>query len=164
MGPNLFSGHCIGSIFHLFEKPKLIFKVKAVLSYSCYWLLQYCSRLYNESVQSLQVIMANLDVCVGKLAKIYCFQYMLSLFWDKYLSMVYLRLYGSWSVNYMLNYPNQDLVVYLMALNYISQISIVKHIKENSNQKIIYTFSEILKNTLQSLGGLENTKSRWQSY
>lgn len=164
MGPNLFSGHCIGSIFHPFEKPKLIFKVKAVLSYSCYWLLQYCSRLYNESVQSLQVIMANLDVCVGKLAKIYCFQYMLSLFWDKYLSMVYLRLYGSWSVNYMLNYPNQDLVVYLMALNYISLISIVKHIKENSNQKIIYTFYGILKNTLQSLGGLENTKSRWQSY
>lgn len=40
----------------------------------------------------------------------------------------------------MLNYPNQDLVVYLMALNYISLISIVKHIKENSNQKIIYTF------------------------
>lgn len=36
MGPNLFSGHCIGSIFHPFEKPKLIFKVKAVLSYSCY--------------------------------------------------------------------------------------------------------------------------------
>lgn len=151
-------------IFHPFEKPKLIFKVKAVLSYSCYWLLQYCSRLYNESVQSLQVIMANLDVCVGKLAKIYCFQYMLSLFWDKYLSMVYLRLYGSWFVNYMLNYPNQDLVVYLMALNYISLISIVKHIKENSNQKIIYTFYGILKNTLQSLGGLENTKSRWQSY
>lgn len=164
MGPNHFSGHCIGSIFHPFEKPKLIFKVKAVLSYSCYWLLQYCSRLYNKSVQSLQVIMANLDVCVGKLAKIYCFQYMLSLFWDKYLSMVYLRLYGSWSVNYMLNYPNQDLVISLMALNYISLISLVKHIKENSNQKIIYTFYGILKNTLQSLGGLENTKSRWQSY
>lgn len=62
--------------------------------------------------------------------------------------------------NYMHNYPNQDLVVYLMALNYISLISIVKHIKENSNQKIIYTFYGILKNTLQSLGGLENTKSR----
>lgn len=82
MGPNLFSGHCIGSIFYHFEKPKLIFKVKAILSYSCYWLMQYCSRLYNEAVQSLQVIMENLDVCVGKLAKIYSFQYMLSLFWD----------------------------------------------------------------------------------
>lgn len=70
MGPNLFSGHYIGSIFHSFEKPKPIFKVKAILSYSCYWLVQYCSRLYSESVQSLQVIMENLDVCVGKLAKI----------------------------------------------------------------------------------------------
>lgn len=80
---------------------------------------------------------------------------MLSLFWDKYLSMVYIRLYRS-----MLNYPNQDLVISLMALNYISLISLVKHIKENSNQKIIYTFYGILKNTLQSLGGLENTKSR----
>lgn len=31
MGPNLFSGHYIGSIFHSFEKPKPIFKVKAIL-------------------------------------------------------------------------------------------------------------------------------------
>lgn len=153
MGPNLFSGHCIGSIFYHSEKLKLIFKMKAILSYSCYWLMQYCSRLYNEAVQSLQVIMENLDVCVGKLAKIYS----ISVLGLVFFCGIYIRLHGSWLVNYMLNYPNQDLLISLMA-----EIS-CKYLKENGDQKIMH-FSGILKNILQSLGGLENTKSGWQSY